>query len=138
MGSKQAKYKAYHDQKQGVKLPDIKPGDLVKILNPRHVDKGKMRYTQKVISVKGWCIFLENGKKWNLEQLAKVLNSKVKSSLEHTKVDSESDLTFMDLNVGNQSEVARPNVQEAGRATLVHDPVRRSVRKRQLYVPCIV
>ena len=29
--SKQAKYKAYHDKKQGLKLPDIKPGDFVKI-----------------------------------------------------------------------------------------------------------
>ena len=62
--SKQAKYKAYHNQKQGVKLPDIKPGDFVKIRNPRHVDKREMRYSspQKVISVKGSCIVLENRK----------------------------------------------------------------------------
>ena len=33
--SKQAKYKAYHDQKQGVKIPDIKPGEFFKIQNPR-------------------------------------------------------------------------------------------------------
>ena len=94
--SKQAKYKAYHDQKQGVKIPDIKPGDFVKIQNPRHVDKGEMRYgpPQKV---KGLCIVLENGKKWNVERLAKVQSSKVTSSLEHTKADSELDLTFMDL-----------------------------------------
>ena len=42
--SKQAKYKAYQDQKQGEKIPDIKPGDFVKIRNPRHVDKWEMRY----------------------------------------------------------------------------------------------
>ena len=42
--SKQAKYKAYHDKKQGVKLPDIKPGDFVKIRNPRHIEKGEMKY----------------------------------------------------------------------------------------------
>ena len=36
---KRSKYKAYHDQKQGVKIPDIKPADFVKIGNTRHVDK---------------------------------------------------------------------------------------------------
>ena len=131
--SKQAKYKAYHDKKQGVKLPDIKSGDFVKIRNPRHVDKGEMRYgqPQKVISIKGLCIILENGKNWNVQCLAKVQSSKVMSSHEHTKVDSESDLTFMDLNVESQLEVARPNIQEAGRAPPVQDPVRRSARERQ-------
>ena len=118
--SKQAKYKAIHDQKQGVKIPEIKLG--VKIRNPRHVDKGEMRLSphQKVISVKSSC----NGKKWNVECLAKVQNSKVTSSHEPTKVDSESDLTFMDLNVESQLVVARPNIQEAGRARLVQDCVR--------------
>ena len=130
--SKQAKYKAYHDQKQGVKIPDIKPGDFVKIRNPRHVDKGEMRYgpPQKVVSVKGSCIVLENGKKWNVERLTKVQSSKVTSSLEHTKADLELDLTFMDLNVEDQLEVARPNVQKAGRAPPVQVPVRRSSRER--------
>ena len=131
--SKLAKYKAYHDQKQGVKIPDIKLGDFVKIRNPCHVDKGEMRYgpPQKVVSVKGLCIVLENGKKWNVERLAKVQSSKVTSSLEHTKADSELDLTFMDLNVESQLEVARPNIQEAGRAPPVQDPVRHSARERQ-------
>ena len=92
-----SKYKAYHDQKQGVKIPCIKPGDFVKIQNPYHIDKGEMRYgpPQKVVSVKGLCIVLDNGKKWNIERLAKVQSSKVTSSLEHTKADSELDLTFM-------------------------------------------
>ena len=65
--TKQAK--AYDSQKQDVKLPDIKPGDFVKILNQRHIDKGKMWYflPQKVISVNVSCIVLENGKKWNGE-----------------------------------------------------------------------
>ena len=131
--SKQAKYEAYHDQKQGVKFPDIKQGDFVKIRNPRRVDKGEMRYgpPQKVVSVKGSCIVLENGKKCNVECLAKVQSSKVTSSLEHTKADSELDLTFMDLNVESQLEVARPNIQEACRAPPVKDPVRRSTRERQ-------
>ena len=129
--SKQAKYKAYHNQKQRVKTPDIKPGDFVKIKNPRHVHKGEMRYSppQKVISVKGSCIVLENGKRWNVERLAKVQNSKVTSSLEHAKVDSESDFTFMDLNVESQLEIVRANVQEAGRAPPIQDPVRRSARE---------
>ena len=71
-----------------------------------------MRYgpPQKDGSVKGSCIVLENGKKWNVECLAKVQSSKVTSSLEHTKADSELDLTFMDLNVESQLEVARPNI----------------------------
>ena len=118
--SKQAKYKAYHDHKQGVKIPDIKPGDFVKIRNPRHVDKGEMRYgpPQKVVSVKGLCIILENGKKWNV----------VTSSLEHTKADSELDLTFIDLNMESQLELTRPNIQEA---PPVQEPVRRSARERQ-------
>ena len=91
-----------------------------------------MRYgpPQKVVSVKGSCIVLENGKKLNVERLAKVQSSKVTSSLEHTKADSELDLTFMDLNVEDQLEVARLNVQEAGRAPPVEVPVRRSVRER--------
>ena len=131
--SKQAKFKAYHDKKQAVKLPDIKPGDFIKIRNPLHVDKGEMRYgsPKKVISVKGSCIVPENGKKCNVEHLAKVRSSKVTSSHKHTKLDSESDLTFMDLSVENQLELTRPNVQEAGGAPPVQDPVRRSVRKRQ-------
>ena len=133
--SKQAKYKAYHDQKQGVKIPDIKPGDFLKI---RHLDKREMRYgpPQKVISVKGSCIVLENGKKWNVESLAKVQSSKVTSSLEHTKVDSESDLTFMDLNMESQLELARPNIQEACRAPPIQDPVRQSAHERQP-PPCL-
>ena len=130
--SKQAKYKAYHNQKQGVKIPEIKPGDFVKIRNPCHIDKGEMRYgpPKKVVSVRGSCIVLENGKKWNVEHLAKVQSSKVTSSLEHTKADSELDLTFMDLNMEDQLEVARPNVQEADRAPPVQVPVRRSARER--------
>ena len=142
--SKQAKYKAYHNrkqveqerehtrtthnQKQGVKIPRcIKPGDFVKIRNPRHVDKGEMRYgpPQKVVSVKGSCIVLENGKKWNVEHLAKVQSSKVTSSLEHTKADSELDLTFMDLNMESQLELARLNIQEAGEAPLIQEHVRQ-------------
>ena len=92
-----------------------------------------MRYSspQKVISVKGSCIVPENGKRWNVERLAKVHNSEVTSCHEHTKVDSESDLTFMDLDVESQPEVTRPNVQEAGRAPPVQDPVRRIARERQ-------
>ena len=59
--SKQANYNAYHNQKQGVKHPDIKPGDVVRILNPCHVYQGDMRYSspQKVISVKGSCNVLK-------------------------------------------------------------------------------
>ena len=70
-------------------------------------------------------------KKWNVERPAKVQNSKVTSCHEPTKVDSESDLTFMDLDVESQSEVARPNVQEPGRAPPVQYPIRRSVPERQ-------
>ena len=81
--------------------------------------------------VKGLCIVLENGKKWNVERLAKVQSSKVTSSLEHTKADSELDLTFMDLNMESQLELARPNIQEAGGAPPEQEPVRRSVRERQ-------
>ena len=73
--------------------------------------------------MEGSCIVLENGKKWNVERLAKVQNSKVTSCHEHTKVDSESDLTFMVLNVESQPEVARPNIQEAGRVPPVQDPI---------------
>ena len=76
------------------------------------------------------CIVLENGKKWNVERLAKVQSSKVTSCLEHTKADSELDLTFMDLSVEDQLEVARPNIQEAVRVPPVQDPVRRSARER--------
>ena len=52
--STQAKYKAYHNQKQGVKISDIKSGDFLKIRNQRHVDKGEMRYgpPQKVFQLK--------------------------------------------------------------------------------------
>ena len=71
------------------------------------------------------------GKKWNVERLAKVQSSKVTSSLEHTRVDSQLDLTFMDLNMESQLELARPNIQEAGGAPLVKEPVRRSARERQ-------
>ena len=133
---KQAKYKAYHDQKQGVKIPDIKPGDFVKIWNPRHLDKGEMRYgpPQKVVSVKGSCIVLENRKKWNIERLAKVQSSKVTSSLEHTKADSELDLTYINLNVESQLELARLNIQEA---PPVQEPIRRSARERQP-PPCFI
>ena len=74
-------------------------------------------------------------KKWNVERLATVQNSKVTSSLEHTKVDSESDLTFVDINVESQLEVARRKVQEASRAPVVQDPVRSS-RERQP-PPCL-
>ena len=131
--SKQAKYKAYHNQKQGVKIQDIKLGDFVKSRNPRHVDKGEMRYgpSQKVVSVKGSCIILQNGKKWNVERLAKVQSSKVTSSLEHTKADSELDITSMDLNMESQLELAIPNIQEAGGAPPVQETVRPSARERQ-------
>ena len=92
-----------------------------------------MRYgsPQKVVSVKGSSIILENGKKWDVERLAKVQNSKVTSSLEHTKADSELDLTYMDLNVESQLELARPNIQEAARAPPIQEPVRRIARERQ-------
>ena len=124
--SKQARYKAYRDQKQGVKIPDIKRGDFVKIRNPHHVDKGMTRYgpPQKVVSVKGLCIVLENGKKWNVERLAKVQSSKVTSSLEHTKAVSELDLTFMDLNVESQPEVARQRVRKRQPPSRFNDYVR--------------
>ena len=84
-----------------------------------------------LVPFKGSRIVLANGKKWNVERLAKVQNSKVTSSLEHTKIDSESDLTFMDINVESKLELARPNVQEVGRAPVAQDPVRRSARERQ-------
>ena len=89
-----------------------------------------MRYgpPQKVVSVKGSCIVLENRKKWNVECLAKVQSSKVTSSLEHTKADSELDLTYINLNVESQLELARPNIQEA---PPVQEPIRRSARERQ-------
>ena len=103
--SKENRYKAYHDSKPGVKVSNATVGDYVRIKNPRHVGKGEVRYSKimEVVKVKGSCVTLKDGGKWNMSRIVKCTTTNVPNQVEYQS-DNYSDCDnfhHMDISYSN-------------------------------------